>query len=822
MREIRLPIRQLAEFLCRSGSLDSRGGGFDRALKGARLHRRLQKQGGEGYAAEVYLKERFELDGLALILEGRADGIFTDEEGLVTIDEIKTVSCPIEEMGEDSQPMHWAQGQLYAALWLRQEGLDRAAVRLTYCQADTGEIVRFTRRFERAGLEEFLFEMLNRYLPWARRSLEWAGERNADLKALTFPFAGYRPGQYALAGAVYRTCRDEGRLLCQAPTGIGKTMSCLFPALKALGEEKGDRIFYLTARTTQALAALGAVELLRQKHPGLRLRVIALTAKDKICFLEERECTPEACPYARGYYDRLRAGMWEALDTYQLDRPSLEQLARRHRLCPFELGLDLSLWCDLIVGDYNYLFDPVVSLKRFFEGESQALFLVDEAHNLPDRAREMYSAQLSLADLKEAKKALGRKKSRAKTALTKLGARLEELTEPCKADPEGVAFADTPDTDLLNLAARALPLLQDWLDDPAHRALAEGRALGEGPSLAEGQAPGEAPEEGAPAGRQNGPAEGRSKVLEFTFGLRDFLRTAEGFDEHYTVQLEGRGRQGAVRLLCLDPSAFLDKCLGLGRAAVLFSATLTPLPYYRDLVGSPEAKLLALPSPFDPAHLAVCLAGDVQTTYKRREEFIDRCADYLAAMVGARVGNYLAFFPSYAYLEKVRRSFEERHPGIPILAQGPGLTEAEKEAFLARFTPAPGQSLLGFAVMGGIFGEGIDLAGERLIGAAVVGVGLPQVNPVRQKLREYFEGSGGDGFAYAYQYPGMNRVLQAAGRVIRTENDRGVVLLLDERFGRPAYRRLLPPAWAGPPLQSPGELTCRLEEFWKTQGEPEG
>ena len=467
------------------------------------------------------------------------------------------------------------------------------------------------------------------------------------------------------------------------------------------------------------------------------------------------------------------------------------------------------------MGDYNYLFDPVVSLKRFFEGGSQALFLVDEAHNLPDRAREMYSARLELSALREAKKGLGRKKSRAKAALVKLMDRLEELAQPCKAEPEGVAFADSPDPALLSLSARALPLLQEWLDDPAHRAGRDGR---EEASLTLF----EAAEARASAGRRNGPAESRARVLECAFGLRDFLRTAEGLDEHYTVQTEAHGREAAVGLLCLDPSDFVDKCLGLGRAAVLFSATLTPLPYYRDLLGCPEARLLALPSPFDPAHLAVCLAGDVQTTYKRREEFMDRCADYLAAMVGAREGNYLAFFPSYAYLEKVHLSFEARYPDIPVLAQGPGLTEAEKEAFLARFTPTPGQSLLGFAVMGGIFGEGIDLAGERLIGAAVVGVGLPQVNPVRQKLREYFESARGDGFAYAYQYPGMNRVLQAAGRVIRTESDRGVVLLLDERFGRPDYRRLLPPAWAGPPLSSPEELTRRLKSFWAAQGEPRG
>ena len=432
MASIHLPIRQLVEFLLRTGSIDSRFAGFDRANEGARIHRKLQKAAGEGYQAEVFLSAEREACGIAFTLEGRADGIFTDENGTVTIDEIKTTTVPYEEIAEELNPCHWAQGMVYAAIFSSQQGLDALAVRLTYYQVDTDQIQRFTRQFTQQQLEQFLRQLLMQYAPWAQRQLDWDTRRSQSLAALQFPFAEYRPGQRALAGEVYRACRagksadrkGGTRVFCQAPTGIGKTMSALFPALKAMGEGCGAKLFYLTARNTTQAAAEDAVARLRAAQPGLALRSVTLTAKEKACLHPDAEghpaCLPEVCPFANGYYDRRKDALAALLDgSGSFSRAALADTARQFSVCSFELGLDLSEWCDVVIGDYNYLFDPVVHLKRFFDAAGDWLFLIDEAHNLPDRARAMYSAQFAKSSLTEAKRALGKGKSSLKTALTK-------------------------------------------------------------------------------------------------------------------------------------------------------------------------------------------------------------------------------------------------------------------------------------------------------------------------------------------------------------------------------------------------------------------
>lgn len=432
MANIHLPIRQLVEFLLRTGSIDSRFAGFDRANEGARIHRKLQKAAGEGYQAEVFLSAERESCGIAFTLEGRADGIFTDENGTVTIDEIKTTTVPYEEITEELNPCHWAQGMVYAAICSSQQGLETLAVRLTYYQVDTDQILRFTRQFTRQQLEQFLQQLLTQYAPWAQRQLDWDTRRSQSLAALQFPFAEYRPGQRALAGEVYRACRagksadrkGGTRVFCQAPTGIGKTMSALFPALKAMGEGCGAKLFYLTARNTTQAAAEDAVARLRAAQPGLALRSVTLTAKEKACLHPDAEghpaCLPEVCPFANGYYDRRKDALAALLDgSGSFSRAALADTARQFSVCPFELGLDLSEWCDVVIGDYNYLFDPVVHLKRFFDAAGDWLFLIDEAHNLPDRARAMYSAQFAKSSLTEAKRALGKGKNSLKTALTK-------------------------------------------------------------------------------------------------------------------------------------------------------------------------------------------------------------------------------------------------------------------------------------------------------------------------------------------------------------------------------------------------------------------
>lgn len=774
MFEVRLSVRELVEFLLRTGSIDSRFTGFDRALEGARIHRKLQREAGEGYESEVFLRQSYPLEDFLFTIEGRADGIFTDSEGTVVIDEIKTTTLPVEEITESHNPVHWAQGQVYAAIHCLQNELPAADVRLTYYQVDENLTLRYTRHYSAGELSDFVAELLTDYLPWARRKAQWVGIRQLSLEALAFPFGEYRPGQRAMAGQVYRTCRDGGALLCQAPTGIGKTMSTLFPALKAMAMGGGDRIFYLTARTTTRQAAQNALTLLE----GAQVRSITLTAKDKICPREKRECTPEACPYANGYYSRIREALWDGLDGLRYRPEDVLALAEKHRVCPFELSLDISLWCDVIIGDYNYLFDPVAALQRFFESGGDYLFLLDEAHNLPDRAREMYSAHLLKSQLYEAKKLLGGK-GRLQTAMGRVNNAFVELRHRCEEAPGRCLFLEKCPEELSRPLLTLSDRLQSWLNDNREHSHHE-------------------------------------ELLALYFEVRAFLRVLESYDEHYITQVTAPGKEVRAELLCLDPSQFLAQRFAKGRSAVLFSATLSPPAYYKDLSGLPDAAAVALPSPFSRENLGLFHAVNLDVRYQDRERTLDTVCQYLATMVEGRRGNYLAFFPSYAYLRRAAERFSELYPDIPLHIQESSMDDEARRAFLERFQPDPAESLLGFGVLGGVFGEGVDLTGDRLIGTAIVTVGLPQVNPVQEQLREYFERTRGDGFDYAYRFPGMNKVLQAAGRVIRTPEDKGVVLLLDRRFGQPGYTRLMPTHWSHCcPVSSPAALSERLSDFWK-------
>ncbi len=786
---VTLPVRQLAEFLLRGGSIDDRFGGFDRANEGARLHRLLQKQAKREYAdyqAEVALRETLVCAGVEYTVEGRADGIFTAADGVTVIDEIKTTTLPPEHITADHAPEHWGQGQLYAAIYAEQQGLAAVRVQLCYYQTDEEQLYTFTRDCTAADLRAFLTGLLTEYAPWAKRAAAERAARSASLAALTFPFDAYRPGQRAMAAKVYETCMQGGQLLCQAPTGIGKTMSVLFPALKALGAGVAGPVFYLTARGTTRAAAEDALALLRGSAPDLRLRSLSLTAKEKICPCAGSECSPDGCPYANGYYDRLRPALWAALDTPALTAAALRAVAEQYTVCPFELGLELSLWSDVIIGDYNYLFDPVVRLQRFFERRGDYLFLVDEAHNLPERARDMHSASLRKGDFAAAKKCLGKGKSRLHRALGRVNDCFLEWRHRC-AEGAGddrfgrVLFRPQRDEVFDTALQRLCEPLQQWLEE--HRVPDEAHAI----------------------------------LLQLYFDVREWLRVADGFDEHYTLQAAVYGREVCLTQLCLDPSAFLAADFARGRAAVLYSATLGPAGYYKDICGVPQAAAVALRSPFPPQNLGLFCACDVSTRYKDRAQSADRVAGYLAALASARPGNYLAFFPSYRYLEDIWQRFTALYPDLPTLKQESGLDEAGRAAFLAHFAPQPQGTLLGFAVLGGVFGEGVDLAGERLIGVAVVGPGLPQVNARQEQLRTYFEATRGAGFDYAYRYPGMNKVLQAAGRLIRTPQDRGAVLLLDDRFSAPAYRALMPPHWSH--LQSVTSIDAlqqKLQDFWQT------
>ena len=785
MQKIRLSVRGLVEFLLRSGSIDNRYGGSERMAEGARIHRMLQRQAGDSYQKEVPLADETALEDVLFHVEGRADGIFFDEQGAPVIDEIKTTAAPMGLITEDFDRAHWGQAMCYAHFWLKANPAPSISVRLTYFQVDSEQVIPYLRRYTPQELEDFYLSLLKSYLRWADLQGKWLPQRTASLMALRFPYPGYRPGQREMASAVYRTIKAQGRLFCQAPTGIGKTISSLFPALKAMGEGLTNRVFYLTAKTITRQAALDALEPMYRQ--GICLKSIVLTAKGKLCPLETPSCNPEECPLADGYYDRLQDALYTSiLENDRFTRETVEALSGRYRLCPYEFSLELAYWCDVVICDYNYLFDPIVRLRRLFSEKSDNVYLIDEAHNLVERAREMYSARLCRDGLNALKRAA--KGQRLLTGpLGKLTTALYQFCKQCEQETvEELTLPELPE-ELAGAARKASERLEQWLTENRASPL-------------------------------------RADVLECLWNLNFFLQACGWFDERYAALFSARESGGTLRLFCLDPCGQVDGALETGGSAILFSATFSPAGYFASVLGGLEkAKQYRLPSPFDPQNLCLLCAGQVSVKYRDRQRSLPELVELLYTLAAARKGNYLFFFPSYSYLHAAYALFHERFPEIETIVQGSAMPEEARERFLARFSQEQEKTLCGFCVLGGIYSEGIDLMGERLIGAAVVGVGLPQAGAQTEALRRYYEQAEGHGFDFAYRFPGMNKVLQAAGRVVRSETDRGAVLLIDSRFRFPAYSGLFPEHWKGmQQVASPAELQARLQAFWRQDGEPHG
>ena len=810
-------VRQLVEFALRRGGLGD-GGDFvgpERALAGIRGHQRLQRSRPAGYQKEVSLSHDVETDELVLRIQGRIDGLMATPAE-VLLEEIKTVQGPWDHAAD---PLHWAQAKCYGFIYARDHDLQRITIQLTYWDLETSEATEFRELFTSAGLSVFFAEATAIYLEWIQDWHHWRQQRDRSIRSLEFPFSRYRPGQRELAVAAYRTLARGGRLFIEAPTGIGKTISVLFPALKAMAEGKLERIFYLTARTVGRTVAEKAVADLRAT--GLRLRSLTLTAREKVCFQAGQPCEPNSCPFAQAYYDRCRPAMQAALAQEAITRPVLEAVSRAHEVCPFELSLDLSMWVDAVVCDYNYVFDPKVYLRRHFDNAPGAYgFLVDEAHNLVDRGRDMFSAELHSGELREVRRAIKDTLPRCAKALNRLNLALRKL---CAVDalPAEPPDATDPARDLDLFAAKtAVPEVAGTSAQGVNQVPARNPGLLTLRELPESLPPliDEALKEAETWLARNQPAEFRPALLDLYFQLHSFRRTAELYDERYVTLIEP-GPSVRVRLFCLDPSFLLRRALERGRAAVFFSATLTPIEYYHALLGGTEEdQRLRLSSPFAPEHLAVLVQDRIRTQFKDRAGTLGTVVETIDALVRGRRGNYLVYLPSYQYLTAVREQFIARHPGVSTLTQRLGMTETEREAFLEAFAADHAETLVGFAVLGGIFGEGIDLVGERLIGAVIVGVGLPQLCGERDLIRDYFQEKTGAGFDFAYTFPGMNRVLQATGRVIRSETDRGVVLLIDTRFAESRYRRLFPAHWQARRVASTDEILEVLGEFWQPLG----
>ena len=777
-KQVRISVRALVEFVLRSGDIDNRRSGAaqkDAMAAGTRIHKKIQKRMGGNYRAEVPLKYAAldEEEDIELLVEGRADGIF-EEDGIVTIDEIKGVYMDLERLTEPVA-VHMAQAMCYGYFYCCDRDLDGVRIQLTYCNLETEEIRRFHEDRSKEELEAWFRSVIHEYFKWARYLCHHELQRNQSISGLEFPFP-YREGQRDLAVAVYKTISRKKRLFIQAPTGIGKTLSTIFPAVQAMGAGKASKVFYLTAKTITRTVAEEAFRILRSR--GLVFTAVTITAKEKLCPMEKAECNPEACPYAKGHFDRVNEAVFDILHLEQeMDRETVLRYAEKYRVCPFEFCLDISSWTDGIICDYNYVFDPNVRLKRYFaDGASgDYLFLVDEAHNLVSRAREMYSASVYKEDFLEVKRIIKGKSPRLERQLDRCNKLLLSMKREC-GDWQLLE-------DVTGLAAgimTAFSYMETFME--------------EFPEFPE-----------------------RETVLDFYFCLRDFLNVYEELDGHYRIYEENR-EDGSflVRLFCVDPSRLLSRCMDQGASTILFSATLLPVRYYKTLLsGNQEDYAVYVNSPFPEENRLLMVAEDVSSRYTRRSPSEYRkVADYIRIVTESRPGNYMVFFPSYQYMGEIEEILEEEPLKADLLVQGQGMGEAEKTEFLEEFEKERSHSLAAFCVMGGVFSEGIDLKEERLIGVIVVGTGLPMVWVEQEVLKGYFDETEEKGFGFSYQYPGMNKVLQAAGRVIRTPGDRGVILLLDDRFLRRDHLELFPREWERFQVVNRGNAARCLEDFW--------
>ena len=776
---IRISVRSLVEFILREGDIDNRVSGSmekDAMLLGGKIHRKIQSRMGTNYTAEVPLKIQMPCDGFVLQIEGRADGVLKDD-GKVLIDEIKGILRSLEHL-EAPVPVHLAQAKCYAYIYAVQNSLKCIDVQMTYCQMETEGIRRFCQEFEFQELQTWFQDLVTQYEKWAKFEIEWRNVRNDSIRQIEFPFP-YREGQRDLVASVYRTILRKKKLFIQAPTGVGKTMATVFPAVRAVGEGLGEKIFYLTAKTITRTVAEQAFSLLKEK--GLLYKTITLTAKEKICFCEEAECNPDACPYAKGHFDRVNDAVFDLI-THSGDwsREVLEEQAKKHMVCPFEMSLDVSNWADAVICDYNYAFDPQAHLKRFFSesGKGEYLFLIDEAHNLVERGREMYSASLYKEDLLEVRKMVKAEDPKLAKGLSECNRQFLELKREC----EHYQILKSVSHIALKLM-NVLSKLEDYLEECKD-------------------------------------AEKKKRVLDFYFAVRSFLNIHDIMDENYVIFSEmmedGRFQ---IKLFCVNPAVNLQNYLEQGNSTIFFSATLLPVHYYKKLLSvEKDDYAVYAHSSFPQENKFLFIGTDVSTRYTRRgESTYQRFARYIAVMAEQKKGNYMAFFPSYRFLEEVHTCFLEcvDHE-VDSICQVSYMDEEQREEFLEEFEQEREKSLVAFCVMGGIFSEGIDLTDDKLIGAVIAGTGLPQVCTEREILKQYFNAADMDGFDYAYLYPGMNKVLQSAGRVIRTESDRGVILLLDDRFRAMRYREVFPREWQQYQLGSVKNLEQEIRTFWES------
>lgn len=773
METIKLSVRELVEFVFKSGDINVKQLSPDRALEGIKAHKLLQSQMCSNYQKEFYLKREFEINNILFVIEGRADGIIV-ENNHVTVDEIKSTYINLDLIHEEHNTAHMAQAKCYAYIYSLDNNIEEVTVQLRYFNLETEKTKKIEHKYSLQELELFFNNLINMYIDWAETIINIRNQRKETVEKLEFPFSGYRQGQRKFSIAVYRTIEEGKKLYAQAPTGVGKTISVLFPAIKSLNSKNNSKIYYLTAKSSTKSIAFNTIKLMTDS--GLKLRTTIITAKEKTCFMEETKCEPEYCPYARGYYDKLNEPLKDAVKNHSLfDREFIESTAQKFELCPFELSLDLAYMSDAVICDYNYYFDPRVSLQRddVFKNNNDIL-LVDEAHNLEDRARSMYSPELLKEDYYAVYKTMKLINKKISNSLSNINKKFIDIK---KSSEESFIFEEEPG-DLIQALRKFVTLAEEFINDRKN---------------------------------ENIPKE----LVDIYFNSMFFIKISEIADDNFCYYADFTYGKTMVKLFLTDPSEILKEILNKAWAAILFSATLTPLKFFRYMLGGSEKdNILKINSPFKESNLKLLVTKDISMKYAVRDSNIEQACAYINEITTRKTGNYMVFFPSYSFMGKCYEKYAELFDTSNIILQTQGINEEEQAEITDSFSIKSNVVL--FTVVGGVFSEGIDLPLEKLIGAVIIGTGIPQISFERNIIKNFFDDKFSSGYDFAYKFPGFNKILQSAGRVIRTEQDKGIVMLIDSRFCQISYLHLFPEHWKHfKTTKNNNEIINEIDNFWK-------
>lgn len=784
-REIKISVRNLVEFIMRNGSIDNTKSASIKPIEGTLAHQMIQNSYDENYDAEYQLKYEFEYKGISIKVEGRADGILK-EDGKIIVDEIKSTLRDVNDYNKNINQLHLAQAKCYAYIYCMLNNLDSIYVQLTYYNLETKQINKIRTHYEVKELEKDFFNLINEYKLWIDIEQNHISKRDESIDNLKFPFENYRKGQREFAVYVYKSIVDNKKCFAQAPTGTGKTISTLFPSIKAMGKGYASKIFYLTAKNITKDVCENSLKLMNEK--GLGIKYIIISSKDTVCKKDEANCNPEYCEYANGYFDRINNALKEILkneNTYSYE--VIQSLSEKYKLCPFELSLDLALFSDIIVCDYNYVFDPKVYLKRFFDiKKNDYVFLIDEAHNLVDRTRDMYSKSLGKFQFEEISKIMKGKNRSINYSINKIKSYFKEI------DEELIIYKDMKlsnhieskelDTEFINLLKTLTQKIDEYLEDNS---------------------------------------EENEKLIELYFDVHSFFGIAEFYDDNFITIYEKNGKEVLIRIYCIDPSGVIEQRIKNAKSTIIFSATLLPINYFKSMYrGEEKDYFISLNSPFDVNKRELIFANNINTTYNRRYETCKDVSKSIKDCVKSNGGNYMVFFPSYSYMELVYDYMIKNYTDLNIEIQEKDMSETKKESFLKNFQEGNNCTHIGFCVLGSHFSEGIDLTNDKLIGVIVVGVGMPQIGVDRNIIKKHFDKKGYDGFDYAYTYPGMIKVLQAAGRCIRTNSDKGVIMLIDNRYSNEKYKKIFPREWyPNKVARKTEDISIICKNFWKNMKE---